>query len=274
VIDLKLSGIIGIGALLLSFLTGTLSGAGFPMTLIRALVFGVLFFGLSGAVQWLIRRFIPELLNGEEPEKDEFDFEASPGSRVNISVGEGDGVSSGIGAFPPDTDDVDSLENPEHARADGSGPEPLNPDDPGGEGAIPQDFAGEGFPGMDQHDEDGYTKEGMVNESPGVSTKGPEPDPAIPGEIAGIGEDFAGIAGENFDEIFAGSVLDPLPDMEALSGAFKSSQEDDGQAEEPPVLDSPEPKRSGRKNQALPGDFNAEELAAGLRTVLAKDKKG
>jgi hypothetical protein len=67
--------------------------------LIRALLFGVLFFVFTFLVFWLVGQYIPELLSGST---DDFDIPA-PGSRVNLQVGDD-------GAFPSgDPDEIDNI---------------------------------------------------------------------------------------------------------------------------------------------------------------------
>jgi hypothetical protein len=86
VINFKLSGIAGGAAFILSFLIGIISGAGFPLIVIRALLFGAAFFTLAVGAYWLISQFLPDLIaDSEFPSGLE-----TPGSRVNISVEDGE----------------------------------------------------------------------------------------------------------------------------------------------------------------------------------------
>ena len=50
---------------LLSLLVGLLARNPFGTMLLRALLLGVLFAGFGAGVQWVVRRFLPELSNGE-----------------------------------------------------------------------------------------------------------------------------------------------------------------------------------------------------------------
>jgi hypothetical protein len=95
--NFKASGIAAVTAFVLSLVVGLISGSGFLVVLIRALLFGILFFVLSCLVFWLLGQFVPELLSERE---DDFDI-PSPGSNVNISVG---GPVSG--AFPMDNSET------------------------------------------------------------------------------------------------------------------------------------------------------------------------
>jgi hypothetical protein len=83
--NIKISGIIAVCACALSLLLGLVSGGSFVMVLIRALIFGVVFFVLIAGAQVLIGQFLPELFNVEiafpmTPAQPE------PGSVVDISV--------------------------------------------------------------------------------------------------------------------------------------------------------------------------------------------
>ena len=98
----KISGITAGVAFVLSLVLGLFSGAGIVILLIKALIFGVLFFALSCFIYWLVAQFLPELLSVSE---DELGFPVS-GSRVDISVGD----TPIVGAFPMDgTESVDDI---------------------------------------------------------------------------------------------------------------------------------------------------------------------
>lgn len=97
--NFKLSGIAAGIAFVLSLLLGFLGGAGILVILLRALVFGVVFFGLFCLGYWLITQFLPELLNPAA--EDELGFSA-PGSRVDISLGD----ERAGGAFPSDNSEI------------------------------------------------------------------------------------------------------------------------------------------------------------------------
>ena len=94
----KIGGISAGIAFILSLVVGLLSGSGILVLLVRALIFGILFFALSCLIYWLTAQFLPELLSGSE---DDLGFSVS-GSRVDISVGDGPIV----GAFPTDNSEL------------------------------------------------------------------------------------------------------------------------------------------------------------------------
>jgi hypothetical protein len=75
-VNLKLSAVLGAGALVLSLFIGLVSGVGI-FALWRALFFGAVFFGLASLAWLLIKRFLPEMLEGPP---------AGSGSWVDISV--------------------------------------------------------------------------------------------------------------------------------------------------------------------------------------------
>jgi hypothetical protein len=66
-----------------------------------------------------------------------------------------------------------------------------------------------------------------------------------------------------------------MPDFDTLSGAFLPDSGSD--TPETVVFDTPEPKKTGSrasKSQGFEGDFNPQELAQAIRTVLKKEEKG
>jgi hypothetical protein len=139
-INLKWSGIAGICGFVFSLLVGLLSGAGFPLLLIRAVVFGAVFFALGAGAWLLINNFVPELLF---PGEDEGDFSGAgpaPGSRVDISVG--DGQESAL----PEKYGISGAEDDVGNIAD----------------LLSGKITPENNPGMDQKREDGYTKNSGV----------------------------------------------------------------------------------------------------------------
>ena len=100
--NFKISGIAAGAAFILSVLIGLFSGSGLLIILLRALIFAVVFFGLTCLIFWIIAQFVPELLNAGE---DDLGFSLS-GSRVDISVGDGNIT----GAFPSDgSESVDDI---------------------------------------------------------------------------------------------------------------------------------------------------------------------
>jgi hypothetical protein len=179
--NIKWSGIAGIFGFLLSLLLGFISRAGL-LGLIRAVVFGVVFFILGSAIYTLLSKFLPELL-GDVPQDD------GPGTRIDISLGDDMGSITGI-------DGYDGLS----ALMDGNG----NDGSPG---------SGGGNPGaaLDQQGEDGYT----------TNTEGGDDDgePPLPGDFsdesgpAGEGEsalsELENISGDFGSSAQSGGAMEP-----------------------------------------------------------------
>ncbi|MDR2402475.1 MAG: hypothetical protein LBD78_00415 [Spirochaetaceae bacterium] len=234
--SLKWSGAAGVFAFALSFLIGLFGGGAF-IALIRALIFGALFFILASLAYLLISRFLPELLEPDDSGEDE-----AAGSRVDITVEDDD--ESGI-----------------FGRAS---PERNSLSEGGGKAAGATAEAGmgpENRMALDQNGEDGYTKEGNVapsgqGEDASVDGSRERGDsglvavPAVPGDSA--------------------DSVDELPDLGSLSSAFLPSG---GESEtKAPMLPSsiPDiPEGAGKKQGA--GDFNLKEMASAIQTILKRD---
>jgi hypothetical protein len=140
--DLRASGIAAGIAFVVSFLVGLLSRAAFPVLLVRALGFAVLFFIISGLVYLLISRFLPELLD-ERGLKEEMDLNV-PGSRINISEGGPQGPVPAVPGmvFAQADDSEEGLGNISALAA-----------------APQEDGTAPGYvPGLDQGSQSGYTE--------------------------------------------------------------------------------------------------------------------
>ena len=241
--NLKISGIAAGTAFIFSVIIGMISRSSFPVLILRALAFSALFFVISGFIRVLVSRFLPELL--EEGGMD--DTVPRPGSRINITEGNDyyQGISpevsqeypkpSVIGAQPDDSED--GLGN----ISDLLGRSGLNlVDNPG--------------TGMDQNGPDGYTDNGELG----------APSAAYPGKGQADG-----------DDVNIPASVDVLPDLESMAGAF-SPATGYGDSETTEYSVSAPAKKPSLKDKApeWSGDFNAKELAAGLRTILNKEKEG
>jgi hypothetical protein len=243
-------------AFVLSFLVGTLSGAHFFSVLLRAGIFTVLFFALGTGAYVMINSYLPELLVSGSMGEDEVMAPRpgeQPGSRINITLG-------GTGALP------------EMYQNSGGAEEVGNINDLMSGAFVPEAARNAaGGQGMDQSPQDGYNNGGNTSSADyepengdfgGASggRTGFEPAPVFNGPV------FTASVGEGDD-------LGGLPDLDAMAGAFLS-----GADEEPAetLAESPAPARSRKsgKTQSLDGDFNPKDLAAGIRTVLNKEKQG
>jgi hypothetical protein len=146
----KISGVAAGAGFVLSFLLGIVTGAAFPLVLIRALIFAVVFFALSGAGYWAIGMYLPELLDtvldkGEVP---------TLGAQVDISVGDTgstDAAGTSTEGSPPDISLNEFMENPGESGGDA----------------------------LDQNGEDGYTDRGDLEETP-FDLGNPDPLDGLP----------------------------------------------------------------------------------------------
>ena len=242
----------GAVALVLSFMIGLISGVNILHVMLRALIFGVLFFGLGFGIRMFIDSFFPEILSAINDDE-ENDTLASPGSRVNITL-----------------DSVKGFAMPEMYR------NPEKPDEVGNIGDLvtgaPEHVskkAGAAMetssfgPGIDQKQEDDYTY--GVFDIPGIQDPISETDSQAVGNNSRVAPVFT----PSFGDGDAG--LGGLPDLDALAGAFLNNDA----GARPPPAEPGGPVRSplSNKPEALKGDFNPKELAEGLRTILIKDKE-
>jgi len=250
-------------ALALSLILGQTS---LLIALFRAVIFAALFFGLGIGTWLLIKTFLPELLSAETADIATHLFSTgTAGSRVNITVDDGQNAALPEQNNDGDVGDFNDLFSAKITAKDDS-----------------QD--------IDQTPATGYTGEGETGEFGST------------GEFAAVG-DFASTGGE-FDSTFSDTGLQDENEGEDEPGEFSmdfsafvpgglgdGAEGGDDEAEEadgdidsfsffPEAAASskseeaaPERKAAGNKPMKLEGDFNAKEIAAGLRTVLEKDKK-
>ena len=225
-----------------------------PIALLRGVIFAALFFGLGTGAWSLINTFLPELISSDTADIATHLFSTgTAGSRVNITV-----------------DDTNAaLPEQDYGAPAGGDVGDFN------ELFTPKD--------IDQIPATGYTEEGEANEFA-----------ATAGEFGVETEEFASAFGDdgvNDDEDETGafsmdfSAFVPSGGLgDSLDGGDSTTEESDSDmdafsffpemagsttSEEP----APERKVSRNKPMKLEGDFNAKEIAAGLRTVLEKDKK-
>jgi len=242
-------------AFALSLVVGLVfSGGGFGLALLRAFLFGALFFGIGSGAWILISSHVPELLAGApRREDDEGVFpgvpaEASPadppaGSMVSVTVGDS-GEPALPEALPGGSFDISSIGN------------------------IADLVSGEAGKGgdVDQAPANGYTPElGSLDFAPGAA-KSREAPPAAPADSGGLGDFSSFLDGMSVRDTL-GEADDSLAELfQSLPGDGRSGQDDGFQ---------PERKRIGETNpMEIKGDFSPKEIAMGLRTALAKDKRG
>jgi hypothetical protein len=235
VFNIKVSGMAGAAALILSFLVGFLSGAGLAIALLRALIFGAAFFILAAGIYIAVSFFLPELL--EEGEAGQPGEEA-PGSKVDIMVEDGENAPAS-GIAPEGEGSLDGLGNISDLVG---GPSSLHED--------PETFREKAL-GLDQKEEDRYTKKGVEENS---SKSGAAPQTAAIPRGPAVPD--------------ASDAVDVLPDLDTMASAFVPPSRDEGEEAESSPVKRPSP---GNKPQNMRGDFNPKELASAIQTILKRD---
>ena len=263
--NLKVSAIVAGIAFVLSFLIGLFSKTTMPMIILRPIIFAFVFFVISALIYILVRSFLPELLENETPG---FDSGLLPGSRVNITESDAPDFVQGFSPTLNRGDDVpfDTGESAPGNQRDSSR----------GSGAPPQRQV---FMGAQADDsEDGL---GNISDLMGKYTVSQPSSPAASSQPETLDqnaqEDYTKVA--DLEEIptvagIPGSV-DVLPDLDSMAGAFmpatmgRETDNTDYSVSAPPRKPLP-----GRKTKEWAGDFNAKDMASGLRTILNKEKEG
>jgi hypothetical protein len=259
------SGIIAGTAFASSLLIGIVSGSTMPMLIIRPLIFAALFFAFSTFGKILVSRFLPELL--EDSSLGEGSFK--PGSRINILEDDSqpympeasgdfssvDSSQSSAGAMPDESDDdlgdISELseKSPVYAAAGGA------------------------IPGMDQNAKEVYTDVRGSGDSakPDFSNMFGAESPL---EASASGQERAAGAnvGAKTEGVFNSD--ENLPDLDSMAGAFMSEPSNEGSEASGYSVSASLKKSSSKKAPEWTGDFNAKEIAMGLRTVLKKEKEG
>jgi hypothetical protein len=240
--NLKWCGIAAGFGFALSFLVGVVSGAGLFWALLRAGLFGAVFFILAGGIRFLVDRFLPDLLSGE---KNGAELAGVPGARVDISVGDGEEDAVLPSALPHDSQideepgDIADLLNGNIARTPPPGPVPS-------------------FQGMDQKEEDGYTE----SRESQFQSKAPN---------GAAGTD----SGEKTADPVSGDFhpAEVLPELDSMAEVFRPGGDgapepvSDGQSS----FDRPGGGSGRSKGQSMAGDFNPKDLASAIQTILSKD---
>jgi hypothetical protein len=232
--SLKWCGVAAGFGFLLSLLVGIVSGAGLFRALVRALVFGAIFFILAGVVRFLVDRFLPDLLSAGE---NEVGSSAIPGSRVDISVGDDEDAAVPLSALP---DDSPADEEP------GNIADLLS-------GNIASRVPPPGPPiqGMDQKREEGYTENRESEVSGGSGTDS--------GEKVAAPEGLRPAEG--------------LPDLDSMAEVFRSRENEtpESASDRQSSVDGPGGRAGRSRGKSMTGDFNPKDLASAIQTILSKD---
>jgi hypothetical protein len=261
--NLRLSGIAGALAFIISLLLGIISGTRIPVVLLRALIFAVVFAVLSGGIYVLISLYLPDLLS--PPDAGSGGFRDALGSNVDISVDDAgeDGLSAGYFRGG----DENLTEFGENQDLSNENIDTLSGD------------------GLDQNGEEGYTMGGET----GTPAAGLEPlEPVGSTEPVGSSEPKGSTELDSSSEASVSEApAEELPDFDRMATAFgEASLEipgigDTGPA--PPSTGGPPPAEfnaqfvGGSMNKKTPDmadDFDIKEMASAIQTILVREDKG
>ena len=253
-LNLKIGGIIAGAVLIISFLIGLISGVHLPFLLIRPLLLSIGFFIFSMFINFILRNFLPELLD-ENISNDETIL--NPGSRINIIEGDTEDFSQEKTTDGTDGPGLINQKQPFLGAQPDDGEDGIgNISSLMGKFGLPRASAEGISTGLDQNAEEEYNNDNDLEEltEPGPMENNFSTSPAPKGN-------------SNSMEI--------LPDLESMVGAFipSSGNTESDTAEASGASPHHKPKKAN-KNPSWSGDFNGKELAQGLRTILKKEKEG
>jgi len=271
VINVKWGVTSGIIAVIISVTLGIIFGVRMADILFRAAIFFLVFLALGIGLRFLIDNFFPELLyiNGGAESKLNFDPEPPAGSQVNITIG-----STGEYAVPEmfrDSRDSQELGNIEDLISGHFKVRTSFDSDNYEEPPAPEQGSG----GIDLTTEDDYNIKrdsfsSMPQEFASFQESEPVPEPAPSMPVEPEKPAFTPVFGGDSDDLGA------LPDLGSMATAFSTGFEEAETSAMPQAggdgADSPQTYNKGNKPQPLEGDFNPQELAQGIRTVLSKDQ--
>ena len=239
----------GGAACALAFVTSLLMGqVPLLIALLRALCFAAVFFGIGFGVRILISAFIPELLFAGSPEKKDNDIvenvfkTETPGSQIDVTVDD----------LPIPTVDTSGAALPD-TESNAQGAVEV--------GDITDLIAGK-TKDVDQDDTNGYNNdEGFAPDGPGD----------MPLDFSAFTAGTGAVSGKSSESEAEKNL--PMGETDSMMDVFALFSDDSDFKEDESVF-VPERKVSSNKPEKLEGDFNAKELAAGIRTVLEKGKRG
>jgi len=254
---------LGIIAAIISILLGAGFGVLLKYIVLRAVIFLLVFFALGFGARLVIDHYFPEILYVDDASETKISFE-QPGSQVNITLG-----GSGDYAVPEmyrESRDSQELGNIEDLI---SGNFRVRASYESGIPDAAPAASQRGPEGLDLKMEDDYN---MGGDSLGsvsrefASFSDPEPSkPAAPEKPA-----FTPVFGGDSDDLGA------LPDLSSMATAFSTGFDEMDATAMPHLADEADSSKTqynkGNKPQPLEGDFDPQEIAQGIRTVLNKDK--
>jgi len=255
--------IAGLIAAIISAALGIISGVLMSYILIRAVVFLFVFFALGTGLRVIINSYFPELLYSDsESDSEDIGFD-QPGSQVNITLG-----GTGEYAVPEmyrDSGDSGELGNIEELISGNFKVRSVTEPSAAGAGSYDREHGSEG---IDLRREDDYNI-GGDSFSAGLpdfgNNKEQEPSKPVASEKPAFSPVFGGDSND----------LETLPDLGSMATVFSTGFDTDEATAMPHMGDEAEtPQKQynkGNKPQALEGDFDPQQIAEGIRTVLKKD---
>jgi len=272
VANIKWGATLGIIAAIISITLGLIFGVRMADILLRAVIFLFVFFALGSGIRVMINNFFPELMYFDDGSESKINFDdqpPQPGSQVNITLG-----SAGEYAVPEmyrDSRDSQELGNIEDLISGHFKVRTAVDNDDYEESAAPEQGSG----GIDLTTEDDYNiKRDSFSAMPQefASFKEPDPEPEQ--------EPSKPVSFEKpvFTPVFEGDSddLGALPDLGSMATAFSTGFDEMETTAMPHLGDEADSSQTqynkGNKPQPLQGDFNPQELAQGIRTVLSKDQ--
>ncbi|MDR0998274.1 MAG: hypothetical protein LBL70_04340 [Treponema sp.] len=269
--NLKLGAIASAAGFVFSLLIGFFSGGALSVSLMRAVFFGMVFFILSNVIWMFINRFLPELLMPPEEEPLITGLEA--GSRVNISIGDDEEPVNA--AVPSEKDSGGELGNVAELAAEKArtvdalpaAPAPAASAAPAGDAGNPAKS-----PVLDLSAKEGYSRSGVLAASGEKKQSGAGSGPAEDSGAAFVPSPPPSPL-QNSSGGDSGGGIETLPDLDAMAGAFMSSDEEEGEemASPAPIFGAePKPRASG-KARSREDDYNPKEVASAIQTLLKRD---
>jgi hypothetical protein len=244
-INIKLSGIAGAIAFVMSFLLGIISGGRISMVFLKALIFAVIFATLSGGIYVLISIYLPDLLSpgDSEPPQDH------RGSQVDILLDDqgGEGLNSDY-----------SLDGNENSAEFGKN-----------QGILNENIETLSGDGLDQNRQDEYTIGGDAEIIAGT-----------PEQASSFTVDLAAKSADSVEElpdfdsmaaVFGGS-SGGIPGTGAVKAAAPG--ESSGSLSETINAQFIGGPLKNKNTPELEEEFDVKEMASAIQTILKREDKG
>lgn len=254
----------------LSFLVGLFCGAGFPLVLIRALVFGVVFAGLAAAFNAVFHRFLPEIFDDIPPSPGKGAPEPGVGVSLDVTVGDHDEAAGDVSGETDAGFVRDNLDRSVNAGVSG----PVESEPASGEESLPADavFSGNAVPDFSAEDVEETEREesgdeGAEKDAEDIVFSETVPESVSPAAVS------TPISPDNLDAPPPSSQdgLDVLPDVSdfAEAGVVDEDTDIDGSSYAKPDFASG--FSSGASGFGEKPEIEAETMAKAIRSVLSKE---